>query len=79
MKRKKLYCANCGCEIEDYYLKVCDNYLQVKYFDSEDDNVFCSDECLKEALTVETFDSETRESFMDIKDDCKYSYDEEET
>ena len=36
---------------------VCDNFLQLKYFDYLDgrDNVFCSLECLAEALTVKEF------------------------
>ena len=49
-------CSVCGKEIDvgESYLKVCDNFLQRKYFEAEDesDNVFCSDECLKSALTV---------------------------
>jgi predicted nucleic acid-binding Zn ribbon protein len=49
-------CAVCGMEIPvgQTYLKVCDNFLQVKFFEEEDesDNVFCSDECLKTALSV---------------------------
>ena len=45
-------CANCGKEIEESYLMVGDNYLQVKYFDSDEDNVFCSKECLCEYLSV---------------------------
>ena len=53
-------CAVCGKEIEvgESYLKVCDNFLQRKYFEAEDesDNVFCSDECLRDALSVIEFD-----------------------
>lgn len=49
-------CAVCGGEIPtgQTYLKVCDNFLQVRFFEEEDesDNVFCSDECLKKALSV---------------------------
>jgi len=47
-------CANCGQIIEERFYMVGDNYLQVKYFDEEDgsDNVFCSRDCLCEALTV---------------------------
>jgi len=49
-------CAVCGKEMDagEAYLKVCDNFLQTRYFDAEDesDNVFCSDDCLREALTV---------------------------
>ena len=51
---EKKFCAMCGKEIEDYYLMVGDNYLQVKYFEEQDgsDNVFCSKNCLCEALSV---------------------------
>ena len=47
-------CAQCGKEIPfgtPYYM-VGDNYLQVNYFDSANDNIFCSQECLCEALSV---------------------------
>ena len=59
---KKLYCACCGKEIGDTtydvtsergYYKVLDNYLQVNYFDSEEDNIFCSEECVLKSLSVE--------------------------
>lgn len=47
-------CAECGKEIEESYYMVGDNYLQVKYFEELDgsDNVFCSQNCLCEALSV---------------------------
>ena len=47
-------CANCGREIEndEEYFVVGDNYLQVKYFDSTEDNIFCSKDCLCSALSV---------------------------
>ena len=35
--------------------KVFDNYLQVKYFDSEDDNVFCSQDCFCESVFLTVF------------------------
>lgn len=62
MEEKKLYCAQCGKEIlskeeeplgEGGYYKVLDNYLQVNYFDSNEDNVFCSEECVLKSLSVE--------------------------
>ncbi len=51
---KNLICANCHKEIPagTPYFKVMDNFLQLRYFDSDSDNVFCSQECLCEALTV---------------------------
>lgn len=47
-------CANCGKKIEsnEEYFIVGDNYLQVKYFDSTEDNIFCSKDCLCRALSV---------------------------
>ena len=44
------YCANCGKLIEHSFVKVLDNFLQVKYFDSDEDNCFCSSECLLESI-----------------------------
>ena len=48
-------CIECGREIEKEYLTVLDNFLQVKYFEEIDgsDNIFCSEECLMKALSVE--------------------------
>lgn len=45
-------CAECGAVCTDNYYMVGDNYLQVKYFDSNEDNIFCSKDCLCEALSV---------------------------
>lgn len=41
-------CSECNKEInvkEDIYYKSLDNFIQVKYFDTEDENIFCSEEC----------------------------------
>ena len=48
------FCAHCGTEIEEgmRYFMVGDNYLQVKYFDSAEDNVFCCTDCVLQSLTV---------------------------
>ena len=46
------YCAECGQELENDYYIVGDNYLQVKYFDDEESNMFCSKDCLCKALSV---------------------------
>lgn len=47
------YCANCGMEIEGSYLKIGDNFLQVKYFDDEEtENIFCSETCLCRSLSM---------------------------
>ena len=46
-------CANCGKEIEDMYYKVMDNYLQVNFFETDELNCFCSQECVCEFLSVD--------------------------
>lgn len=51
--KRKLICAECGCEIEDEYYTCLDNYIQFNYFDKEEDNVFCSQECLNKAMSIE--------------------------
>ncbi len=61
---KPICCAECGCEIEEEcYFSVLDNYLQVKYFDSKENNIFCSKECLCDALSVGEVDKETGEVY----------------
>lgn len=66
------YCANCNCEIREdesaEYFKILDNNLQIKYFESNDENIFCSKECLCEALSVERFDFDHPDD-----DDSEYS------
>ena len=66
------YCANCNCEIREdenaEYFKILDNNLQIKYFESNDENIFCSKECLYEALSVERFEFDHAED-----DDSEYS------
>lgn len=53
-------CAVCGKEIEETYYKCLDNYLQIKYFDDyeQKDNIFCSQECFCESLSLEIIDIE---------------------
>ena len=60
---KTLYCAECGAELKGYYYIVGDNYLQVKYFDCPEgsDNMFCSQNCMCESLSVLTVDVEQGE------------------
>ncbi|TYC49924.1 hypothetical protein ESZ50_04865 [Weissella muntiaci] len=45
-------CAVCNNPITEEYLMVGDNYLQVKYFDDEESNIFCSEDCLMKSLSV---------------------------
>lgn len=48
------YCAKCHLTIEgDGYYKVLDNFLQVKYFETDELNCFCSEECLLEYISVD--------------------------
>lgn len=46
-------CAICGQEIEDEYLTVRDNFLQIKYFEVPELNIFCSAECLMKSIMAE--------------------------
>ena len=51
--KKEKICATCGLDIEDNYYKIGDNFLQVKFFDDEEtENIFCSKDCLCQALSV---------------------------
>ena len=52
MMKITLYCANCGKEIEDEAYIFHDNFLQVKYFDDNKSNRFCSQDCACEALML---------------------------
>ena len=66
------YCACCNCEIREderaEYFKILDNNLQIKFFETNDENIFCSQECICKALSVERFDfNETND------DDSEYS------
>lgn len=46
-------CSTCREYIEDTYFKCLDNFLQVKYFDTEEENIFCSQECFCKYLSLE--------------------------
>lgn len=47
---KTFHCANCGKVLEDEAFVFRDNYLQVKFFDDNKSNRFCSQDCACEAL-----------------------------
>ena len=51
-------CSTCGDYIEDTYYKCLDNFIQVKFFDTEEENIFCSQECFCKYLNLEEFDVE---------------------
>lgn len=46
-------CAKCEKELTDSYYQSMDNFLQVKYFDSEECNVFCNEFCFAEFCLLE--------------------------
>lgn len=55
-EEKKLYCSECGTVIHDSYYKCLDNFLQVKYFDSEEENCFCSEDCFCKYISLSQID-----------------------
>lgn len=57
------YCANCGALIFKDYFVVGDNYLQTKYFDDEESNIFCCKDCVLSALSVLEIDFEDGEAY----------------
>lgn len=54
------HCAYCGIPIEDEkpHYSYLDNYLQAKYFDSEENNIFCSEDCAGKALFLTEIEPE---------------------
>ena len=48
----KRICSECGTELEDSYYKCLDNFLQTKYFDSEEENCFCDEYCFATYLQL---------------------------
>jgi len=58
----KKYCAQCGLECENEYYTCLDNFLQVKYFDDDSCNIFCSEECFCKALSLELMFIENKEN-----------------
>lgn len=71
---KKFYCANCGDLITSEVYMCLDNFLQVKYFENNELNRFCSQRCFCEYCSLDTVDPEDlpEDSFddaLDIQDD----------
>lgn len=64
-------CSQCQQEIEgDEYYKCLDNFLQVKYFDTDAINCFCSPECFCQFVMLETIEiSEEEKSAREEDDD----------
>lgn len=57
-------CSYCGAEINpniDLYFTCLDNFIQTKYFDTEEENVFCSQECFCNYMQLEEIDPEGEE------------------
>lgn len=49
-------CSYCKEQIKteiDSYFTCLDNFIQVKYFDTEDENIFCSQECFCNYVQLE--------------------------
>lgn len=45
------YCSNCGELIKGHYYKCLDNYMQIRFFNGDDEsNCFCSKECFCDYL-----------------------------
>ncbi len=60
-------CTHCGKEIErgENYFSFADNFLLAKYFDSEEDNIFCSEECACANLILTEIENEDDEEEED--------------
>lgn len=71
MENKKMNCSNCGAVIEDTYYKCLDNCLQVNFFDTEEENCFCSTECFDKYMSLEQLNIEDEKTkFKDKCDEC---------
>lgn len=65
---KELHCSECGAKIEDNYYKCLDNCLQVNFFDTEEENCFCSEECFCKYMSLEQLDVEEKQlSIFDME------------
>ena len=55
----KKECSYCHEEIdikENHYFVCQDNFIQVKYFDTEEENIFCCQECFCNYVQLEEID-----------------------
>lgn len=62
-------CSYCHAEINtkiDSYFTCQDNFLQAKYFDTEEENVFCCKECFCNYVQLEEIDPDE-----DLDDDIE--------
>lgn len=46
-------CANCGVMLWEKVIIIQDNFMNLKYFETEEENMFCSNDCLAESLFAE--------------------------
>lgn len=60
-QKKELHCSECGVKIEGEYYKCLDNCLQVNFFDTEEENCFCSTECFDKYMSLEQLNIEDDE------------------
>ena len=60
-EKKELHCSECGAKIEDSYYMCLDNCLQVNFFDTDEENCFCSKECFCKYMEL----SEVSENLTD--------------
>lgn len=61
-------CSYCEARINpdiDTYFTCLDNFLQVKYFDSEEENVFCCRECFCNYVMLDEISPEDNEEVED--------------
>ncbi len=62
-------CSYCKGQINteiDSYFTCLDNFIQVKYFDTEEENIFCSQECFCNYVQLEEI--EPLEEEINVKD-----------
>lgn len=56
--KKELHCSECGALIEDTYFKCLDDCLIVNFFDTDQENCFCSEECFCKYMSLEELEVE---------------------
>lgn len=67
LSNKPRYCANCGWIIEpgESHFSFLDNFLQIKYFDSTECNIFCCKDCALKALSFSEIEGKAINEFME--------------
>ena len=61
--KERLYCSECGAIIEGTCYRCLDNFMKAKFFDTDEENCFCSKECFCKYLNLVQIEIE--------KHDCK--------